>query len=124
MHADQIAVQDGAGEAAAMCRANAAGGGQKARVGAALEILGGKFRRHRGGKLAERLAVFNEGIQVFGGVGIERRGQDAAVAEGARPELHAAMHPGHDAVLGKLRNGRFDGFLGGQDVAEAQLAIF
>jgi hypothetical protein len=46
VYADHVAVQDRAGKAPAMGRANAAGGGQKAGVGTALEVLAGNLGRH------------------------------------------------------------------------------
>ena len=82
--ADQVAGQDGGGEALAVLGPHAAHGGEVARVGAHLEVLRGQFGRHRRGELAERLAVLDEDVQVLGGVGVERRGQNAAIAERAR----------------------------------------
>ena len=80
--------------------------------------------RNRGGEFAERLAVLDEDVEVLGGIGIERRSQDAAVAQRARAELHAAVHPGHDLVVVQLRHGGSDQFVHGEHVAEAQLAVF
>ena len=68
--------------------------------------------------------MLDEGVQVLGGVRVERRRQDAAVAQGARAELHAAVHPGDDLVVVQLRDGGIDHFVGGEQVAEPQLAVF
>ena len=68
--------------------------------------------------------MLDEGVQVLGGVRVERRRQDAAVAQRARAEFHAAVHPGHDLVVVQLRHGGIDHFVRGQQVAEAQLAVF
>ena len=67
--------------------------------------------------------MLDKGVEVLGGIAVQRRRQDAAVTQGARPKFHAAMHPSHDTVLGKLRDGRVDGLFRGQDVPEPQLAI-
>ena len=68
--------------------------------------------------------MFDESVQIFRGIGIQRRRQNAAIAKRARAKLHAAVHPRHDAIFGKLRNGRRDHLFGGQDVAEAAACSF
>ena len=67
--------------------------------------------------------MLDEDVQVLGGIRIERRGQNAAVAQRARAELHAAVHPGDDLVVVQLLHGGVDHFVGGQQVVEAQLAV-
>ena len=67
--------------------------------------------------------MLDEGVQVLGGVRIERRGQDAAVAQRARAEFHAALHPGDDLVVVQLRDRGIDQFVRGEQVAEPQLAV-
>ena len=69
-------------------------------------------------------AQASDRVEVFGGIRIERRRQDAAIAQRARAELHASVHPGDDAVLIDLGDGGFDQLAGGEQVTEAQLAIF
>ena len=105
------------------CRPHAAHGGEIARVGAHFEILGAQLGGHRGGEFAERLAMLDESVEVLGGIRIERRSQDAAVAQRARAEFHAAVHPGDDLVFVQLRHGGGDQFVVGQQVMEAQLAV-
>ena len=39
-------------------------------------------------------------------------------------ELHAALHPGNDLVVVELRHGAFHDFVGGDQVMEAELAVF
>src|SRR5205823_6032623 len=57
------------------------------------------------------------------GIRIERGCQNAAIAQRARAKLHAAMHPGDDAVIVDLAYSRLDQFLGREQIAEVQLAI-
>src|SRR5256886_577382 len=47
-----------------------------------------------GSEQAERLAHLHHGVDAIPHVGVARVGEDAAVSEGARPELHAAAIPG------------------------------
>ncbi|MCP5118112.1 MAG: glycosyltransferase, partial [bacterium] len=63
---DAVRAQQRAFERLAMLVANAAHGGEEAGVGPDLEILGGHLFRHGSGKLAKRLAVLDEGVEVFG----------------------------------------------------------
>ena len=67
--------------------------------------------------------MLDEDVQVLGGIRVERRRQNAAVAQRARAEFHAAVHPGHDLVVVQLRHRGVDDLVGGQQVAEAQLAV-
>src|ERR1017187_3929551 len=87
-----------------MLRPHATHRGKIARIGAHFEIFGAQLRRHRSRKLTKRLAMFDEEVEVLGGIGVERRSQNAAVAEGARAELHPAVHPGDDLVVVQLRS--------------------
>ena len=68
--------------------------------------------------------MLDEDIQILRGVGIERRRQNAAIAQCARAELHPPLHPGDDLVVAQLGHGGLDQLLVGQQVAEAQLAVF
>ena len=68
--------------------------------------------------------MLDEDVQVLGGIRVQRRRQNAAIAERARSELHAALHPGDDLVVVELRHGAIDDFVGGDQVVEAQLAVF
>ena len=74
-------------------------GGKMARVGARFEVFGGKLRGHGRGEFANRFPVFDKGVQVFSGVGVLGRSKNAAIAQRAGAELHAALHPGDDAVI-------------------------
>ena len=62
-------------------------------------------------------------VEVFGGVRVQRRGQDAAVAERTRPKLHAALHPGNDLLGIQIAHGAIEQFVGGHQIVEAQFAI-
>ena len=62
-------------------------------------------------------------VQVFGGVRIQRRCQNAAVAERARAELHAALHPGDDLFVVQIADGAIEQFVRRQQIVEAQFAI-
>ncbi len=62
-------------------------------------------------------------IQIFGGIGIERRGQNAAVAQRARPELHAPLHPRQDLVLAQQAHRVRQQLIGRAQVVKAQLAV-
>ena len=68
--------------------------------------------------------MLDEDVQVLGGIGVQGRCQNTAVAERARTELHAALHPGNDLVVVELRHGAFHDFVGGDQVMEAKLAVF
>ncbi len=63
-------------------------------------------------------------VQVLCRVRIQRRGKNAAVTQSARAELHAALHPGNDLVVVQGANGQIYQFAFGQQITEAQLAIF
>src|SRR6185437_8356042 len=76
------------------------------------------------GEFTDLFAVLDERVQVHSGVGVERRGENAAVAERARAELHAAVHPGDDLVFLKLGHGGRDQFVDRDHVVEVQLAVF
>ena len=60
--------------------------------------------------------MLDEDVQVFGGIGIERRRQDAAIAQRARAELHAALHPGHNLVLAQTLHGLGQHIVGGAQI--------
>src|SRR6476620_10058908 len=62
-------------------------------------------------------------IEVLRGIRIERRSQDAAVAQGSGAELHSPVHPGDDAVIIELAYGRFNQLFGREQIAEVQFAI-
>ncbi len=103
---------------------HAAHGGEEARVRAGFEIIVRRLFRHRRGELAEGLAVLDVDVEVLRRVGIERRSQNGAVAQSARPELHAALHPGHDPVLRQLIERGCQQLLARGEEAEAELAVF
>ena len=63
-------------------------------------------------------------VQIFSGIRVVRRGQNAAVAQRARAKLHAAMHPSDDLVLAELSYGRIDQLIGRQQIAKSQFAVF
>ena len=95
-----------------------------ARVGAGFEIFRGQLGRNRRREFAERLAMLDEDVQIFGRIRIERRRQNAAIAQRARAEFHAALHPRDDLVLAQHAHGRRQQFVGGAQVLKAQLAVF
>src|SRR5260370_24441251 len=68
--------------------------------------------------------MLDERVQILSGIRIERRRQDAAIAESTGAELHAALHPGHDAVLAQLRDRGLDHLFASEQVTKAQLAVF
>ena len=59
--------------------------------------------QHRRGERAEALAELDLEVDTPLGVGIAWIGEDGAVAERARPELGAALHPPDRLPLGKQR---------------------
>ena len=123
VHAYQVAREDRRLKAFAVLLAHVSDGGQEARIRPHIEILRRQFSRYRGCELTEQLAVLDIGVQVLRGIGIKRRRQDAAVAQRARPELHAPVHPGHDFVIAQARDGGVDQLFVCQQVSEPQLAI-
>ena len=69
--------------------------------------------------------MLDKDVQILGGVRIQRRRQDAAIAQRARPELHAALHPRDDFVLAvQIAHRAIQQFVGGHQIVEPQLAIF
>src|SRR3954471_5890463 len=68
--------------------------------------------------------MLDEGVQVFGGIRIAGRSENASVAQRARAELHSPLHPRHDAVLLQQLHGGSDEFWHGGQQTEAQLAVF
>ena len=65
-----------------------------------LEILAGGFRQHRRTERAERLAELDAAVENVLHVLAARIGQDAAVPERARSELHPALEPADDLAVG------------------------
>ena len=50
--------------------------------------------------------------------------RDAAIAQGAWTEFHAALHPGDDFVIFQRFDGALDEFPFGEQILKTQLAIF
>jgi hypothetical protein len=70
----------------------------------------------RGREGAERLAVLHLGVEDVLGIGGARIGDDRAVAERARAELGAALHPADQLALGQELGGD------GRDLIGSELA--
>src|ERR1019366_6785514 len=65
----------------------------------------------------------DEGVEIFGRVRVLRGSESAAIPEGAGTELHATLHPGHDAVFLQPVDSRGDRFRSRLQQAETQLAV-
>ena len=124
MNADAVATEQSGLERLAMFLLDAADRGEESRAFGAIEVVGRQFLGDRRSKLAEELTALDVDVEVLGGIGIERGGEDAAIAEGARAELHAALEPGDDLVVVEAAHGGVDDGLIGGEVAEAELAVF
>src|SRR5215471_7133594 len=106
-----------------MLRKNPAHGREVARVWPYLEVLARQFRGHGCRKFPEWLPVLDENVQVFGGIRVQRRRQDAAIAERSRAELHAALHPRQDFLFPQKPHRARQELMGGAQILEAQLAV-
>ena len=73
-----------------------------------LEVLAGRFGEHRRAERAERLAELDALVQGVLHVRAARVGEDAAAAQRARAELHAALEPADDLAVGQLARGAVD----------------
>src|ERR1700733_9377587 len=124
VHAHQIVCQYGAAELLLVFQANTAHSGEVAGVRSGFEIFGCELGGHRSREFPQGLAVLDEGVEIFGRVGVLGRGQNAAIAESARAELHAPLHPGDDAVFLQAIDRRTDHLGSGGQHAEAQLTVF
>src|SRR5436189_6120580 len=88
--ADQVDGQNRALEALTMGWAGAADSREKTGVWTDVEVFRRQLGRDRGGEFPESFTMLDVGVEIFRRVGIERRRQNAAIAERPRAELHEA----------------------------------
>ena len=108
VHAHQVSVEGEAFEAADGIGER----GQRSHEAAirrSVEILGGALGGNGKRERMEFLAMLDVFVDVFDDVFGKRRGQQAAVAEGAVAEFRAALAPGDDFVAQKKPCGFLDG---------------
>ncbi len=79
--------------------------GQRRRLRRHREVLGRALLEHRGGEGAVALALLDHGVDARHVRGGTRVGHDAAVAEGARAEFRAALHPAQHLPCGQALRG-------------------
>src|SRR5271163_2140896 len=112
--ANQAVAQNSALEGLAIARTNAADSCQVPRIWTDFEILVGHLGRYRRREFSERLPMFDKNVEVLGGIGIQGRRENASIAERARAEFHAALHPGDNLLAVDLADGALHQFFGGE----------
>ncbi len=67
--------------------------------------------------------MLDEEVQIFGGIGVEWRRKDTAIAKRPGSELHAALHPSDDFFRVEIADRAIDQLASRQQVAESELAV-
>ena len=68
--------------------------------------------------------MLDEDVEVLGGIGIERRRQDAAITESARAKLHPPLHPSDNLPLAQHAHSLRKYIVGRAQILKTQFAVF